>query len=142
MNQYMTKKAAPGWPVLLAENLVCIAAVLLIVFLLLTIVMGVSRDGLLIVPILIIGLVIAVLLAVVNKIVDCKRARVHARVITSALCVSEKGAIPFEELMKATRINKLEQVIAGLSGKGYIRNVAIIRSDVCLTDRVPQAAEN
>ena len=141
MNPYLTKKAMPAWFVVFAENLACIAAVLLVGFLCLTAVHGVMQDGLVIGPLLILALLVGLLIALLCWLTERKRARVHARVITSALCMAEKGSIPFAELMKATRINKLEMVIAKLSYKGYIRNVAVIRSDVCLTDRMEETAE-
>ncbi len=141
MNPYLTKKAMPAWFVVFGENLVCLADVMLTMFLCFTAVYGVMQDGFVIGPLLILALLIGLLIALLCFLTERKRARVHARVITSALCMAEKGSIPFAELMKATRINKLELVIAKLSCKGYIRNVAVIRSDVCLTDRMEETAE-
>lgn len=135
MNPYLTKKVTPAWFVVFAENLACIAAVLLAGFLCLTAVFGVMQDGLVVGPLLIIALLVGLLIALLCWLTERKRARVHARVITSTLCAAENGSMPFDELMKATRINRLEQVINQLSGKGYIRNVAIIRDAVCLADR-------
>lgn len=142
MNPYLTKKAEPSWGVKAAEGILGIAAFLAAIFLGITLIYGVLEDGLLVGPVLILALLIAGLISILCWLTERSRARVHARVITSALCMSEKGSVPFEELMKATGINKLELTITKLSYKGYIRNVAIIRSDVCLTDRVESASEH
>lgn len=135
MNPYLTKKAEPSSGVKAVEGILGIAAFLEAIFLGITLVYGVLEDGLVVGPVLILALLIGLLVALLCCITERKRARVHARVITSALCAAENGAMPFDELMKVTRINRLEQVINQLSGKGYIRQVAIIRGDVCLTYR-------
>lgn len=135
MNPYLTKKATPSWIVVWAENLVCLVDVMLAVFLCITAALGIRQDGIVWGPLLIIGMLVALLVALLCWLTDRKRARVHARVITGILSAAEKGSMPFDELMKATRINRLEQVINKLNSKGYIRNVAVVRGEVYLTDR-------
>ena len=142
MNPYLTKKAAPpGW-LKLAESvlgLVLCAALGMLGF---ALAYGIAADGLRIVPILGIAALCAVPVAALCWLTERARDRVHARVIVHALCMSEKGRVPYEELMKATGVNRLEQVIARLNGKGYIRSVSVIHGDVCLTDRLEESAEN
>lgn len=142
MNPHLTKKATPSGLVKAAEGLLGILLCLAAGMLGFSLVYGVVTMGIQVGTLLGFAVLIAIPVAVLCWLTERMRARVHARVITSALCMSEKGSVPFEELMKVTRINRLELVIAKLSCKGYIRNVAVIGSDVCLTDRVAETAEN
>lgn len=152
MEKYLTKKALPGKGLLLAEN----AALLLLFLLLAACVYGVAtvvmygarvitaigaeagglnwRSLLLLVPVIL-------LVLVMNPLAERIRARKHARLIVSALLKSENGALPMEEMDEACKIRGAADRAMTLVNKGYLTGVTTHKGLVCLSDRIPEEAQ-
>ena len=139
MDKYLTSKAQPGKWTLLVENVASLALAAALMAWLFIAVWGFALDGFMPIAHTVMVLIAIPFVMLLSALLERKRARKHARVIVSALCLTGEGSIPCEELAKITGIRSLEMVIARLTGKGFIRNIVVMRDLVRLADReVPQ----
>lgn len=139
MERYLTKKARPGKMALLAENAACLALTAGILALLLIGVAGYVMDGLVLIPHLLLLAAIAVLLWLLSRLTERKRARKHASVIVSALLTG--GSMPCEELENLTRVNRVHQRILDLTSQSYLTGVTVEKAVARLTGHAPVQPE-
>lgn len=139
MERYLTKKARPGKMALLAENAACLALTAGVLVLLLIGVAGYVMDGLVLIPHLILLGMIVLLLWLLSRLTERKRACKHASVIISALLTG--GSMPCEELENLTRVNRVHQRILDLTSQGCLTGVTVEKAVARLTAHAPAQPE-
>ena len=135
MDKYLTSKAKPGKLTLLAENAASLVLAAVLMAWLFIAVWGFMVGGIMPIAHTLMVLIAIPFVMRLSVVLERRRARKHAQVIVSALCLTGEGSIPCAELAKITGIRSLEMVIARLTGKGYIRNIVVMRDLVRLADR-------
>ena len=135
MDKYLTSKANPGRMILLAEN----AAALLLAVLLFgwgfIAVFGFLQDGFL--PVVHVSMVLVAIpfILLLSRLLERKRARIHAKAIAGALNLATGESIPLEELEKITGVRNVAKAIPALTAKGLLRDVLVMGDHVHQRDR-------
>ncbi len=139
MDKYLTTKAKPGRLVRLAENAAALTLAAALFCWGFIAVMGFLQDGFMPLAHTLMVLVAIPFTLLLSWLLERKRARKHAQVIVSALCLTAEGCIACDELEKITGVRQLRMVIARLTAKGLVKDIAVMRDLVRLTDReIPQ----
>ncbi|MBQ8556323.1 MAG: hypothetical protein IJ438_10700 [Clostridia bacterium] len=133
--QYLTSKARPGKAVAALENIAALLLAAALVAWAYVAVIGFLYDGLVLAAHGLMLIMAVPFFLLLCWIVERKRARKHASVIVSALCMSDAAGVPCEELEKLTRVRRLHQVILDLTAKGYIVHVTVEKGVARLAER-------
>ena len=134
VDKYMTAKARPGRLALVAENAAALVLTALLMVWIFIAVVGFMQDGFMPLAHTLMILVSIPFILLLSMLLERKRARIHARAIAGAMCVAESCSIPCRELEKITGVRDVAKVVAGLTAKGILRNVAVIRDTVRTSD--------
>lgn len=140
MDKYLTTKARPGKMALLAENAAALALAALLLGWGFIAVFGFLADGFMPLAHTLMLLVAVPFILLLSRLLERKRARVHARAIVSALCACGKPVMPCGDLEKATGVCKCDEMITGLAARQYIHNIVVLHGEVRLLDRPYQQA--